>query len=63
MISEHVKAKNRDMFEVTLPVSISHTFFAWVFQFVGEMRILAPDYVREKYAGYLEKALDEALGE
>ena len=49
--------------EVTVPVSLSTTFYAWVFQFVGKMRILGPEYVREKYAGYLEQAMDEAMGE
>ena len=53
----------RDTFEVTVPVSVSTTFFAWVFQFVGKMRILGPGYVRERYAGYLEQAMDEAMGE
>ena len=50
-------------FTVTVPVSLSTTFYAWVFQFVGKMSILAPEHVREAYAGYLEMALDEVLGE
>ena len=53
----------RKHFTVTVPVSLSTTFFAWVFQYVGKMSILAPEYVREKHAGYLEDALDDALGE
>ncbi len=62
---EGIELKNRcrDTFEVTVPVSLSTTFYAWVFQYVGKMRILGPEYVREKYAGYLEMAMDEALGE
>jgi len=27
------------------------------------MKIQGPEYVRREYAGYLEKAIDEALGE
>ena len=54
-------SKNRFMIEV--PVSLSTTFYAWVFQFVGKMSIMAPEYVREAYAGYLEEALDDVLGE
>lgn len=54
---------NRDHFVITVPVSLSTTFYAWVFQFVGKMSILAPEHVREAYAGYLEEALDDALGE
>jgi predicted DNA-binding transcriptional regulator YafY len=50
-------------FLVTVPVSLSTTFYAWVFQFVGKMSILAPEHVRESYAGYLEQALDDVLGE
>lgn len=49
-------------FDVTVPVAVSNTFFAWVFQFTGEMRILAPSHVRESYSGFLEKALDLSLG-
>ncbi len=50
-------------FTVTVPVSLSTTFYAWVFQFVGKMSIVCPEYVREAYAGYLEEALDDVLGE
>lgn len=49
-------------FSVTVPVKLSTTFYAWVFQFVGQMRITAPEYVREAYARYLEQAIDETLG-
>ena len=50
-------------FTVTVPVSLSTTFYAWVFQYVGKMSILAPEHVRTSYAGYLEEALDDVLGE
>ena len=50
-------------FTVTVPVSLSTTFYAWVFQYVGKMSIVCPEYVREAYAGYLEEALDDVLGE
>ena len=50
-------------FTITVPISVSTTFYGWVFQFVGKMRILAPEHVRESYAGYLEQAMDEVLGE
>ena len=53
----------RNHFTVTVPVSLSTTFYAWVFQSVGKMNVVAPEYVREAYAGYLEEALDEVLGE
>ena len=62
---EQVELKDlrREHFTVTLPVSLSTSFYAWVFQYVGKMRILAPEHVRESYAGYLEQAMDEVLGE
>ena len=62
---EQVELKDvrKEHFTVTVPVSLSTTFYAWVFQYVGKMRILAPEHVRESYVGYLEQAMDEVLGE
>ena len=62
---EGIELKNRcsETFEVTVPVSLSTTFYAWVFQFVGKMRILGPEYVREVYVGYLGMAMNEVLEE
>ena len=57
-----IRKPDHRRFEVKVPVSLSTTFYAWVFQFVGKMSIVGPEYVREQYAGYLEEALDEALG-
>ena len=51
----------KDCFTFTVPVSLSTTFYAWVFQFVGKMCIVGPDHVKIAYAGYLEQAIDEAL--
>lgn len=50
-------------FMFTAPVSLSTTFYAWVFQFVGKMSIISPEHVREAYAGYLQEAIDDVLGE
>ena len=49
-------------FRLTVPVNLSTTFYAWVFRFVGQMKIEAPEHVRTAYAEYLEQALDEVLG-
>ena len=57
------KTKTKGHFTVTVPVRLSTTFYAWVFQFVGKMSILAPEHVRESYTGYLEEALDDVMGE
>ena len=51
----------KDCFTFTVPVSLSTTFYAWVFQFVGKMCIVGPEHVKIAYAGYLEQAIDEAL--
>lgn len=61
---EQVEIRNvqNDMFDITVPVSLSGTFYAWVFQYVGEMNIIGPGYVKEKYAEILENAIDLALG-
>ena len=37
--------------------------YAWVFQYGKDMTISAPEHVREAYAGYLQEAIDEVLGE
>ena len=62
---DQVELKNvkRDHFTIRVPVSLSTTFYAWVFQFVGKMSIVAPEHVRESYAGYLQEAIDDVLGE
>ncbi len=52
----------RKHFDVTVPVHISGTFYAWVTQFIGEMTIIAPGHVREAYAGYLQDGIDDVLG-
>ena len=57
-----VKNVQRDTFDITVPVAISGTFYAWVFQFVGEMNIVSPGHVKDAYAEYLQEAIDDVLG-
>ena len=61
---EGIEIKNvrRETFDITVPVDISGTFYAWVTQFVGEMTIVNPGHVRDAYAGYLQEAIDDVLG-
>lgn len=61
---EQIKIENiqKDTFDITVPVSISGTFYGWIFQFVGEMNIIEPGYVRDAYADYLQEAIDDVLG-
>ena len=46
-------AKNR--FRAEVDVIVSPTFYAWVFQYNGRVRIVGPDDVREEYAGMLNR--------
>ena len=43
-------------FQAEAEVSVSRTFFGWVFQFCGDIQILAPRQVLEQYRKMLEKA-------
>ena len=67
MIDKFGETKNisnvrKDTFDITVPVFLSGTFYAWVFQFVGEMNIVAPGHVKDAYADYLQQAIDDVLG-
>ncbi len=61
---EGIELKNvtQHTFDVTVPVCISGTFYAWVTQFVKEMTIVNPGHVKDAYAGYLQEAIDDVLG-
>ena len=45
-------------FAITVEVSVSPTFFAWVFLFGGKIRILAPQTVVDAYRDLLRKSTD-----
>lgn len=45
-------------FIAEVEVSVSQTFFAWVFQFAGAMKLLSPEQVKEDYQAMLRKALE-----
>ncbi len=47
---------DEEHFTATVEVSVSQTFFAWVFQFAGGIRITGPAAVKEQYHQMLEKA-------
>lgn len=46
-----------ERFTAKVDVQVSPTFFGWVFQFVGKMRILEPLSVKEKYLERLQNAV------
>ncbi|NCB24115.1 MAG: WYL domain-containing protein [Bacteroidia bacterium] len=53
---------NNSHFDATVKVSVSQTFFAWVFQFAGDMRIISPKSVKDEYRKMLETACELAGG-
>ena len=62
---EGIELKNitKQTFDVTVPVCISGTFYAWIVQFIGEMNIVAPGHVKDAYAEYLQDGIDDVLGQ
>ena len=57
------KGKKTCHFTITVPVNLSTTFYAWVFQYVGKMTIQGPEEVRKEYEEYLKQALNEIAEE
>ena len=57
---EKVSSKKVDEkhFAITVEVSVSPTFFAWVFLFGGKIRILGPQTVIDAYRDLLRKSTD-----
>jgi len=50
-----------EKFEVTETVAISATFFGWLFQYAGEMMLVAPEHVKAQYEAMAEKAMKHTL--
>ena len=47
---------DNEHFTAVVEVSVSQTFFAWVFQFAGGIRITGPAAVKDQYRQLLESA-------
>jgi hypothetical protein len=45
-------------FKAIVDISVSPTFFGWVFQFAGRMSILAPSDVKKSYFETAKKVVD-----
>lgn len=60
-----LKLKNisEESIDVTVTIHLSPTFYAWLFQYAGEMTIVEPEGIREAYAERLQTAIDDVLGE
>lgn len=57
-----IQAEDSGHFLVRAQVSVSRTFFAWVFQFCGKVQILGPASVKGQYQEMLGMALASAIG-
>ena len=57
-----IRASGSGWFEVTADVILSGTFYSWLFQYVGEIVLAAPESAAQEYARRLEEAMDDALG-
>lgn len=54
-----IRSCGDDQFTAKVEVQLSPTFYAWVFQFAGKMRIIAPEWVCDEYMEMLKKAIGE----
>ena len=57
-----IRRTGEDTLETTVPVQLSPTFYAWLFQYAGSMTVSTPEYVREEYAQRLRAAIDDLPG-
>ena len=62
---EGVEVKNitAETFDIQVNVCVTGTFFAWVFQFGGEIVIAGPESVQDRYVHHMEHAIDATLAE
>ena len=49
---------SESQFMATVTVSISKTFYAWVFRFAGQMKIAGPESVKQEYLEMARKVLE-----
>lgn len=53
---------DKDHFRFDAEVSVSPTFFSWIFEFGGMIKIVGPENVKEKYSEMLSKARNNIIG-
>ena len=53
-----VKTIDEEHFSFTAEVSVSPTFFAWIFEFGGKIKILGPHSVKDAYQELVKKAME-----
>lgn len=57
-----IPRRDENSLDVVVTVHLSPTFYGWLFQFAGEMTVIAPETVCEQYATRLQSAIDDVLG-
>ena len=53
----HSENKDEERFSVNVNVDIDPAFYAWIFAFGGDVRIVSPEYVRHDFESLLRKHL------
>ena len=53
----HVQTSRKGWFVVIADVQLSPNFYAWIFRFGGDMRIISPDRARRELVGMLKSLL------
>lgn len=58
---EEVQTRRADAerFIATVDVSVSSTFYSWVFTYVGKIKIVSPPTVVEDYRARLQNSIEE----
>ena len=51
----------KNTFDITVPVSVSGTFYAWITQYAGQMFIVSPAHVANTFVEYLNTAIDDTM--
>lgn len=54
-----IRKATEDTFVVTTKINISPTFFAWVFTFVGKMKIISPEAVVDEFKNCLNNVMEK----
>ena len=52
-------SRESNSLDVSVTVRLSPTFYGWLFQYVGEMTVVSPDYVCRQYAERMRKGIGE----
>lgn len=52
------KPVDKDHFQFDAEVSVSPTFFSWIFEFGGMIRIVGPEHVKDQFHKKVHQFLD-----